>query len=134
MRNARENQKLRGDTPRATAASGRSVVNTRRLKESAKEITQSSKKIKPRSSITRMVKQTAREGVSAICRSPYRCEPCVRVSKRAAVDEATARGNSHESLSPFYTSVSLPHCIADLAAEQSSQIKFFCILICATEF
>ncbi|CAB0033690.1 unnamed protein product [Trichogramma brassicae] len=87
-----------------------------------------------RKMITRMVKQTAREGVSAICRSPYRCEPCVRVSKRAAVDEATARGNSHESLSPFYTSVSLPHCIADLAAEQSSQIKFFCILICATEF
>ncbi|CAB0041765.1 unnamed protein product, partial [Trichogramma brassicae] len=75
--------------------------------------------------ITRMVKQTAREGVSAIRRSPYRYEPYVRVWERAAVDEATARGNSHESLSPFYTSarVSLPHCIADLAAEQSSQIK-----------
>ncbi|CAB0037840.1 unnamed protein product [Trichogramma brassicae] len=75
--------------------------------------------------ITRMVKQTAREGVSAIRRSPYRCEPYVRVWERAAVDEATARGNSHKSLSPFYTSarVSLPHCIADLATEQSSQIK-----------
>ncbi|CAB0040275.1 unnamed protein product, partial [Trichogramma brassicae] len=40
--------------------------------------------------------------LSAMSRSPYQCEPYVRVWKRAAVDEATARGNSHDSLSPFH--------------------------------
>ncbi|CAB0029258.1 unnamed protein product [Trichogramma brassicae] len=40
--------------------------------------------------------------VPAMIRSPYQCEPYVRVWKRAAVDEATARSNSHDSLSPFH--------------------------------
>ena len=72
-----------------------------------------------------MVKQTAREGVSAKHRSPYRCEPYVRVCEGAAVDKATAWGDSHESLSPFHAStcvrVSLL-CIENLAAAQSSPI------------
>ncbi|CAB0043521.1 unnamed protein product [Trichogramma brassicae] len=79
--------------------------------------------------IVRVMRQTAREGVSAMSRSPYQCEPYVRVWKRAAVDEATARGNSHDSLSPFHAStcVSLPHSTENLAAKQSSTREFsFC--------
>ncbi|CAB0033449.1 unnamed protein product [Trichogramma brassicae] len=77
--------------------------------------------------IVRVMRQTAREGVSAMSRSPYQCEPYVRVWKRAAVDEATARSNSHDSLSPFHAStcVSLTHSTENLAAKQSSTREFF---------
>ncbi|CAB0029891.1 unnamed protein product, partial [Trichogramma brassicae] len=75
-----------------------------------------------------VMKQTARGGVSAICRSPVSVRAWVRVWKRAAVRRGDrGEDNSHESLSPFYNERCLcTHCIADLAAEQSSSQNQAC--------
>ncbi|CAB0044122.1 unnamed protein product [Trichogramma brassicae] len=57
--------------------------------------------------------------LSAMSRSPYQCEPYVRVWKRAAVDEATARGNSHDSLSPFHANLGSRGAPASVPTEVS---------------